>query len=109
MREVKYHKNDLDKTIKELVDIVVEELNAAKESGEALYRGFTICTFTASSQFYSDYWHKHIEMLDKFQAEFDRRMGRNIDLDWYVEDPPCQRRHYRALFGVDLFTYALLE
>lgn len=108
MRKLKYHKNDLDKTIQELVDFVIEDFNAAKGNG-TLSIGRSFCDFSASNQFYRDFWHRHIEILDAFETEFDRRMGRHIELDLYVSDPPAPRWHYRGFFSIAPFTWDCLD
>ena len=103
MKNLKYYSNDLDKTIKQIVDFAVEGYNIDKARGN-LCHGRAFVSFTGSSLFYRDFYRRQ-EIRDGVQAEFDRRMGRHIELDFYVEDIPAPRWHYRAFFAIAPFTW----
>ena len=103
MNILKYYKKNIAKTIQQIVDFAVEGYNIDKARGN-LCHGRAIVSFTGSSLFYRDFYRRQ-EIRDGVQAEFDRRMGRHIELDFYVEDIPCPLMHYRAVFGIDLKTW----
>jgi len=103
MNNLKYFRKDLDKTIQQIVDFAVEGYNIDKARGNLRFgKAFTV--FTGSSLFYNDFFSR-LEILDGVQSEFDKRMGRHVEIDLYVEDMPCPRRHYRAVFGIAPMTW----